>query len=102
MSVSNRTKKLNEHEGRWTYVRSATCPCRPCYQPRDYRYYNSQREWVTQIECATRQNNGCPLPPPKPKHVFAEQGLFCKRCGARVFASLGNEPNATTREEAAD
>ena len=82
MGVPDRTNRPNEYEGRWTYVRSALCPCRPCYNPRDCGHYNSQGKWVTQVECATRQNHGCPLPPLKPtKHVFAAQGLPCKRCG---------------------
>lgn len=86
MGVPDRTKKPNEGEGRWTYVRSALCPCRPCYNPRDCGHYNTQGKWVTQVECATRQNNGCPLPPLKPKHVFAAQGLPCKRCGRLATA----------------
>lgn len=91
MRTRERTKKPHEREGGWTYVRSALCPCRPCYSPRACGHYNSQGEWVTQIECATRQNSGCPLPPPKPKHVFAAGGLICERCGrlAAPHASAG-------------
>lgn len=86
MRVRDRTRKLNEFEGGWTYVRSALCPCRPCYNPRDHGHYNSQGKWVKQVECTTRQNNGCPLPPPKAKHVIGTQGLVCKRCGCLTTA----------------
>lgn len=86
MKARERTKMPNERDGGWTYVQSALCPCRPCYNPRPWGHYNSQGEWVTQIECATRQNSGCPLPQPKPRHVFEAGGLICKRCGRRVAA----------------
>jgi hypothetical protein len=99
MRVRDRTGKTHEHEGTWTYLRSALCPCRPCHKPRVNRHLNSQGTWVTQIECATRENNGCPLPPPKPKHVVAEEGPLCERCGARVQVLPRNEADKARGEE---
>ncbi len=86
MSVHDLAEKLNQFEGGWNYIRSALCPCRPCYSPRDSGYYDSQGKWVKQVECATRQNNGCPLPPPTPKHFIGTDGLICKRCGRLTSA----------------
>jgi hypothetical protein len=99
MRLHDRMTKLEDYEGGWTYVRSATCPCRPCYRPREDGHYNSEGKWVTQIECATRQNSGCPPPSLRLRHVLTEEDLVCERCGARVFAVPEGEPNMGTREE---
>lgn len=86
------TKPKSEYKGRFTSCVDYLCPCRPCWNPHDWRrevrVYNEQgvhveTKYEVDMQCATRGNHGCPDPKPEPEHIFGERGgTLCKRCRA--------------------
>jgi hypothetical protein len=83
MQVRDKTKPKDTYKGRPFDASDKACPCRPCCNPHDCGRRNTIGKWLENMECATRWNNGCPFPKPKPEHIFTPYGKVCKRCGTR-------------------
>jgi len=98
MKARDHTFKKTEYKGQYCDAADAYCPCRPCYNCHDCGYYiNGKR--IKSFECATRHNNGCPSPMPRPKHIFKNTKRFsnrkkgdeftCVRCKQKVKIGYG-------------
>lgn len=88
MKVRDKTLDESDYKGRVTDVSKKICPCLPCFNPHDcgrYVYTGvNQKEWKIDMRCATRHNDGCPIPEREPKHIYTSgRGKICKRCGFR-------------------
>jgi len=81
MQVRNKTLPKTEYLGRPCDASDAACPCRPCYSPHDYGWYDNRGIKHPDMRCNTRERVGCPMPKPEPEHVGR---VHCKRCGSTV------------------
>lgn len=84
MIVHDRTFKKNELLGKECDAADSLCPCRKCYHPHDFGWRETTGKWRERIVCLTREQGGCPIPKPKPKHMLVKRGFagyHCRRCG---------------------
>ena len=82
MLVRDKSLPKSDYKGRPTQALDSLCPCRPCWNPHDCGYIDSQGKWHIRMECATRWNHGCPSVR-DPSHLLPPRVRICKRCGAR-------------------
>ena len=84
MRVRERALPRTEDKGRETDARDELCPSRPCYNAHNCARSDSNYLSHPDMRCAIRENHGCPMPLPKPEHIYkSERARVCQRCGER-------------------
>jgi hypothetical protein len=79
--VRDRALKKSDYKGHEVPGVDKNCPCRPCYNPHDCGYLDSQAHWISRFHCATNWDRGCPPALPEPKHEVPDGHRVCIHCG---------------------